>query len=585
MKLRSLHPKFKISLLLIILQLAILPAAFGQKKTEKLDELINKYTEYGQFNGSVLIAEKGKVIYKKGFGLANMEWDIPNQPNTKHRLGSITKQFTSMLIMQLVAQGKLDLNVPISTYLPDYSKINGDKFTLHHLLSHTAGIPNYTSYPNFFKDMSRDPYSPMEFLQFFADSTLRFTPGEKFEYSNSGYFLLGVIIEKVTDKSYEQVLQENIFTPLGMNDTGFDLPSPILKNRAAGYEKNGSSYRNADYLDMSIPYAAGSMYSTVEDLYKWDQALYSEKLLSKKYLDMMFERHIPTGNSHYAYGWGIGKMAIGTSADSVNTIGHGGGINGFNTLITRVPSDKTLIVLLNNTGGAPLNGLTKAIAGILYNKPYAMPKQSLATSVLNVINDKGLEEGLAHYKKYKADSNYELQENEINWAGYQLLGSDKIKEAVAVFKLNVDEFPKSSNVYDSYGEALKADDQTELAIVNYKKSVEINPANTGGIKILKEMGVEVEEASYVVDEKILASYVGTYELVPGFSIEITKEGNRLFAQATGQGKNEVFAKNDTEFYLKVVVAQIVFKKGSDGKIETMTLFQNGQEMPGKRIEK
>ena len=584
MKLNTSHYT-KIILIGIIINLSIFPASFGQKKTEKLDELINKYTEYGQFNGSVLIAEKGKVIYKKGFGQANMEWDIPNQPNTKHRLGSITKQFTSMLIMQLVADGKLDLKAPISTYLPDYSKINGDKFTLHHLLTHTSGIPNYTNYPNFFQDMSRDPFGPVEFTKFFADSTLRFTPGEKFEYSNSGYFLLGVIIEKVTGKSYEQVLQENIFTPLEMKDTGYDLHAPILKNRAAGYEKNGSSYRNADYLDMSIPYAAGSMYSTVEDLYKWDQALYTEKLLPKKYLEMLFEKHIPDRGNYYGYGWGVGRMAIGTSTDSVKIVGHGGGINGFNTRITRLPADKTLIVLLNNTGGAPLNGMTKAIAAILYNKPYAMPKQSLATTVLNEINDKGLDEGLTLFKKLKDDTNYELQENEINWAGYQLLGSNKIKEAIAVFKLNVDEFPESFNVYDSYGEALAKDGQKSLAIENYKKSIELNPGNTNGIKMLKEMGVEVEETSYMVDEKILASYVGTYELVPGFSIEITKDGNRLFAQATGQGKNEIFAKSDTEFFLKVVAAQLVFKAGTDGKIETMTLFQNGQEVPGKRIEK
>ena len=174
---------------------------YGQSKAEQIEELINKYTEYGKFNGSVLVSEQGKVLFKKGFGLANMEWDIPNQPNTKHRLGSITKQFTGMLILQLAEEGKLDLQKPITTYLPDYPKETGDIITTHHLLTHTSGISNYTAFPNFFKDESRNPYTPEEFVKTFSDKALDFSPGDKFSYSNSGYFLLGVIIEKLSDKS------------------------------------------------------------------------------------------------------------------------------------------------------------------------------------------------------------------------------------------------------------------------------------------------------------------------------------------------------------------------------------------------
>ena len=173
---------------IIIVFLATISLGFSQTKTAQLDALLNKYTAYGQFNGSVLVAEKGQVIYEKGFGLANREWDIPNAPDTKHRLGSITKQFTAMLIMQLVAEGKLDLQATVSKYLPDYSKVNGDKITIHQLLTHTSGTPNYTSFPKFFKEMSRNPYTPTEMVQMFADSTLTFTPGERFSYSNSVIF-------------------------------------------------------------------------------------------------------------------------------------------------------------------------------------------------------------------------------------------------------------------------------------------------------------------------------------------------------------------------------------------------------------
>jgi len=166
----------KVILIGIVIQLTFLPDSFGQTKAEKIDELMKRYNEYAQFNGSVLVAENGKVIFKKGFGLANMEWEVPNQSDTKHRLGSVTKQFTAMLILQLVEKGKLDLNVPITTYLPDYPKETGDIINIHHLLTHTSGIPNFTSFPNYQKYLSINTYSPEALIKIFAGSSLQFIP-------------------------------------------------------------------------------------------------------------------------------------------------------------------------------------------------------------------------------------------------------------------------------------------------------------------------------------------------------------------------------------------------------------------------
>lgn len=572
-------------LILFVLLLLVSHLSFSQSKTDQLNELINTYKAYKTFNGSVLVAEQGNVIYKKGFGMANMEWDIPNAPNTKHRLGSISKQFTALLILQLVEDNKIDLNVPITTYLPDYYKANGDRITTHHLLTHTSGIPNYTSFPDFFKKQSRNPFTPSEFLNIFSEMDLEFTPGEQFSYSNSGYFLLGVLIEKISGKTYEQSLQNNIFTPLKMKDSGFDHHSTILKNRATGYEKQGDELVNSRYLDMSIPYAAGSLYSTVEDLYLWDQALYTNRLLSKKYMDLFFKKHIPSGNSHYAYGWSIGTESIGNTQEKIQTIGHGGGINGFNTLITRAPSDKSLIVLLNNTGGAPLNDMAQAIRGILYGKPYDLPKKSVAKALYDVIIDKGITSGLSHYNAIKASKDYMLKENEMNSIGYQLLRSDKKDEAAAVFKLNIEAFPKSSNVYDSYGEVLMMQGKNTLAIENYKKSVALNPNNQNGIDFLKKLGVDTSdlEKDISVPDAILESYVGKYELKPGFIVTIIKEGTQLKAQATGQPVFNIFPKSETVFYLKVVVAQLTFNKNKEGKVESITLLQGGNEITGKRM--
>ncbi|WP_299122586.1 serine hydrolase [uncultured Winogradskyella sp.] len=585
MKPQTSHHFFKPNVIILLALFLFVNLTFAQSKTEQITKLIDTYTEYKTFNGSVLVAENGKVIYKKGFGFANMEWDIPNAPNTKHRLGSITKQFTGMLILQLSEEGKIDLQAPITKYLPDYPKASGDIITTHHLLTHTSGIPNYTSFPGFFQNDSRDPSTPTEFIKTFSEMDLDFKPGEKFSYSNSAYFLLGALIEKISGKSYEQMLQEKIFTPLNMKDSGFDHHATILKNRATGYEKSGGQLINSRYLDMSLPYAAGSLYSTVEDLYLWDQALYTNKLLSKASMDLFFGEHVEAWNGHYGYGWGIASAPIGNTEESIATISHGGGINGFNTLITRAPSDKSLIVLLNNTGGAPLNDMAKAIRGILYNKPYDFPKKSVANTLYEDILANGLKAALVNYSTIKSSSDYNLNENEMNAIGYQLLQSEKINEAAAVFKLNVEAFPKSSNVYDSYAEALMTQGHNEQAIVNYKKSVELNPNNQNGIDYLKKLGVDVSEfeKEVVVPDAILQSYIGKYQLMPEFIIEITKNGSQLSAKATGQPMLDIFPQSENTFYLKEVDAKLTFNKNEAGDVESVTLLQGGREMTGKKM--
>jgi CubicO group peptidase (beta-lactamase class C family) len=471
----------------ILFLLASASDAVSQTKAEQIDQLLKRYAEYGEFNGSALVAEQGKPIYRKGFGMANMEWDIPNAPNTKHRLGSITKQFTATLILQLAEQGKLKLDVPITAYLPDYPKANGDQITIHHLLTHTSGIPNYTSFPNFYKDLSKKYYSPADFVKQFCELPLEFKPGEKWNYSNSGYFLLGYIIEKVTGKTYEACLQENIFIPLHMNDSGFDHFEKILKNRAAAYEKEADGYVNAQYLDMNLPYAAGSIYSTVEDLFLWNEALYSEKLLTKKSLDLMFANHFAVGRDYYGYGWFVSETADVKPGAKINITQHGGGINGFNTIISRITTDRNCVILLNNTGHAPLEEMNRAIQNILYGKPYEMPKKSIAKTVLATMNSKGLAAGMTQFREIKKSDIYKLEESEVNLAGYQLLQSGKVAEAIEMFKINAEAFPKSGNVYDSLGEAYLKNGNKELAIVNYKKSVALDPKNEAGKKVLDEI--------------------------------------------------------------------------------------------------
>lgn len=374
---RPIGSVYRYSFIALVLAVVLSPgqfAAVAQDKASRIYTLVSAYQKAGKFNGSVLAAERNKVIFSKGYGWADMEWDIPNTSDTKFRLGSITKQFTSMLIMQLVSEGKVKLDGKLTDYLPYYRKDTGDRITIHNLLTHTSGIPNYTALSGFFQNVSRNPFGVEDFIKKYCSGDLRFEPGSKFEYDNSGYFLLGAVIEQVTGKPYEQVLKERILDPLGMKDTGYDHHETILKKRAQAYEKTPKGFVNAGYLDMSIPYAAGSLYSTVEDLYKWDQALYTGKLLPDEYKKKMFTPFL----EHYAYGWFVSDVPVGVSGQKVSTVSHEGGINGFNTLIIRFVDDHNLIVLLNNTGGAPLEEMARQITNILYDKPFKLPAEAPA---------------------------------------------------------------------------------------------------------------------------------------------------------------------------------------------------------------
>lgn len=454
---------------------------------ERVDRLMKSYADFGQFSGSVLVSDNGRVIYEKAFGMADEEWDIPNTIDTKFRLGSITKQFTAMLALMLVEQGKLKLDEPIVTYLPDYPAEQGRKITMHHLLSHTSGIPNFTSDPGYRDKIMRNPYSSAEIVKLFADKPLEFEPGSKFEYSNSGYNLAGYVIEKISGKTYEDCLQEWILRPLKMSNTGYDHRETILKKRASGYDRDLAEVSNASYIDMSVPFAAGAIYSTVGDLYLLDQALYTEVPMSAGSKKLLFGRHAATGAAHYGYGWFIADQCVAKPDQPVEVIEHGGGINGFNTLLTRVPAEKQAVILLNNTGGAELQQIKDAILAILNDRPYDMPKISLAAKAAALIKSDGLPAAMRILKELKSSADYVLREGEFNALGYLYLQRNKVEEAIAMFSFNVDQFPLSANCYDSLGEAYLKKGDKELAIFNYKRSVELDPANENGKSVIKKL--------------------------------------------------------------------------------------------------
>ena len=567
---------------LAILAFAVLftTPLFAASRAEKIDQLLGKYHALKQFNGSALVADANGVILEKGYGFANFEWQIPNTPDTRFRLGSITKQFTSMVILQLAAEGKIKLDEKLTTYLPDYRKDTGDRVTITHLLNHTSGIPSYTSLPGFFRDKSRDPYEVADFVKKYASGDLEFEPGSKYVYNNSGYFLLGAVIEKVTGKPYAQVLEERIFRPLGMKASGYDVSATIIPKRASGYYFAAGEYANAPYVDMTIPYAAGSLYSTVQDLYVWDRALYGDKLLGENLKKQMWT----PGLQNYGFGWVITTSKLDDGKTEVATVTHGGGIHGFNTLLVRIPEKKELVVLLDNTSrGDKLDAIASGVLSILHGIEPKTPKKSLVEELASLTKDGNGAAIVARYRELKKlhPDAYDFNEQDLNTLGYQLLARGRVDDAIEVFKLNVEMFPQSWNPYDSLAEAYAAKGEKALAIENYRKSIAINPKNDNGRTALERLE---KPASTGQASAPLEAFVGKYELAPGFILSFFLEEGKLMTQATGQQKLGLREDGANAFAVVGVAARVVFEIGADGKATSVTLFQGGREMKAKRIE-
>jgi D-alanyl-D-alanine carboxypeptidase len=320
---------------------------------DKLKDHMAGVADGGAFSGAVLVSQDGKALLREAYGKANHELEVPNTVDTKFRIGSITKQFTAMAVMILAEQGKLAVDDPISKHLEN-SPAAWEKITVRQLLNHTSGIPSYTSFPQMMTRTVRLPATLDEVIASFKDKPLEFEPGEKFTYSNSAYIVLGKIIERASGNEYESFVKKNIFQPLEMNDTGYDHNGAILPRRAAGYVKTLVFLANAPYIDMTWPHAAGSLYSTVDDLAKWDEGLRAGKLISADSYEKMFT----PGKQSYGFGWFIRDV------NGRKEISHGGGIHGFASSIIRYPDEKLAVVALSNVVPVQLEKIARDLAKI-----------------------------------------------------------------------------------------------------------------------------------------------------------------------------------------------------------------------------
>lgn len=568
-----------ITLLLFISIGYITNAQQSKISTEVKDHIKTRVVE-GINVGIVVALIDGENVEYFSYGKADLKTGADVDENSIFEIGSISKTFTGIIVADEVIKGKMKLSDPISDYLSEYTKVptrNDTSITIKDVATHTSSLPRMPD--NFAPANPNNPYADYTIkmaYDFISNLELTRDIGERYEYSNLALGMLGHILELQYDKDYETIMVERIANPLGMDNTRIVFTPSMKKHLAKGHN-NGEEVENWDLPALA---GAGAIRSSSVDMVKYLQAnmgvhktpLYEAMQLSHK----------------TAYEDEGQKFKIGLTWHYRNDgeiIQHGGATGGYRAFAGFIKgTERGVVVLTNSTEG--ISGIGMKLLDESFD--LKMPKKSIATDLEKEITKNGLEKGIEFYRATKVElaDKYEFNEGELNNLGYSYLGDKDIETAIALFKLNVEMHPKASNPYDSLGEALLMNGDTVGAITNYKKSVELNPANENGIEILVGLGVEKEELvkEVSVSAEILETYNGKYQLSPTFFITVTSKGQQLFAQATGQAQFELFASSNTEFYLKVVAATMTFSVSDDGKVESLTLFQGGQEMLGAKVE-
>lgn len=535
------------------------PAVLGQAAiTQQLDATVSGFYKADEPGASVIVIKDGKPLLRKAYGMASLAGKRVMQADDVFRLGSITKQFTAVSILLLVEEGKISLSDTVQKILPDYPD-SGKKITVEHLLTHTSGIPNYTSKPNFRAGSGKD-MTVEQMLDSFKNDALEFEPGSTWNYSNSGYFLLGAIIEKISGDSYAKFVEKRLFVPLGMKNSSYEGHERSQQSRAEGHSKKPEGFGASDQLSMSQPYAAGSLTSTVDDMAVWDAAISAGKLLKADSWKRAFTAYtLSKGqSSNYGLGWSVGNL------EGSPMLAHGGGINGFSTYALRLPQEKVYVAVLTNADGglAAPEMVASRLAAAAIGKP--IPDFKAIT-----LDSKALDRYVGVYKiDDKNRRNFVREGDKLIMSRTNGPSTPLHAYAENRFFQNSRSLLRVEFVQNAKGEV---DD-----VVVYQNGSATHHLRTN--EELPKVAPIVQVSAAIFD-----TYVGDYQLAPSFVLSVRREGTRFITQATGQGPVEINATAENIFIAKEVGAQLRFDKAVDGKITQLVLTQGGREMPAKRL--
>lgn len=430
-----------------------------------------------------MAAERGEPIVLRGVGNADFTWGIPNTPDTRFLLGSVTKQFTAALVLRMAERGELALSDPITRWLPGYPSDPGDRITIDHLLRHTSGIPEYWPIRAFHEDARRGA-DPGELVEHFSHLPLDFPPGTEFNYSNSGYLLLGLIIENVSGSAFSQVLRDELLDPLGLEQTGYAEDGVVVSQLATGYRWIAGEVQQAEHMPAAAGFSAAMMYSTVGDLLRWSRALHAGEVFRDR---ATLERMMTPGLGDYGYGLEIHTRTIGGVTETITS--HEGGLNGFGTMMHYAPASGRMVVAADNTQRSVV-AIADGILRLLYGEWAPDPRRPIADILRPIIREQGTGVARATYARLRMDDpeGYDFREFQLNRLGYELLGQGDAEAAVVIFGLNAEQFPDSFNTWDSLGEGYLAAGQRGRAVQSYQRSLQLNPANQNAEQLLRDLG-------------------------------------------------------------------------------------------------
>ncbi len=516
------------------------------------DSLLTPRFAADQAGATVLVMKEGKVLFAQGYGLANRELKVPNRPEYVFRIGSVTKQFTAAAVMTLVEGGKVQLDAPIGTYLPDLPEA-WRPVTVRQLLQHTSGIPSYTDLPEYGARMREDLPGLALLKAHVWSKPMDFAPGTQWRYNNTGYYLLGLLVEKVAGQPYAAYLQTRFFGPLGLTRTRYGTESEFIPGMVAGYGPGG---KPAAYLSMTQPYAAGSLVSTAEDLARWTLALHAGQVVKPESLKLMTTPARTTDGKEHPYGFGLSFR----TSQGRRLVGHGGGINGFVCQVEADPAAQTVAVVLCNTvdpGAAP-EFLTRRLLALAAGTPVADPVAVPMTP--------------DQLKRFVGAYELEGRRRTITFDQGRLWSrvGNRTTELIPTGELTF---------------ALK-DGDTRLRFVREGERIAgVHRQSEGASEEpLAKRAAEATRTEVPQTPQAMDALMGTFRLAPGFDLKVWREGTRLLSQATGQGPIELFAESATRWFPKVIDATLTFELGPDGKAKALVLEQGGRRMPAPRVD-
>ena len=560
-------------------------AAEAQPRAERAEAYLRSFHDLRLFNGAALIVDSGEVLFEGAFGRSDFAGGAANVPGTRFRIASLTKQFTAALILRLEEEGLLRVEDPVGRYVEEYPPEFAGRITLHHLLTHTSGLPSYTNMPGFMEWEAATPLSPGEILALTWETPLSFEPGTDFEYSNSGYVLLGWIAERVTGLSYDEALRTYVLEPLELRDTGYDHALWPPEGHAGGHTRNLAGYRPARLIDPSVPYSAGMLYSTIGDLARWASSLFVEGGLFRNPETLV--RMTTPGLESGSYGYGVGVRTRDIGHDSgVRMIEHSGGIFGFSSRLRVFPDHGRLIVLLDNTS-SDLGPLLEGLTNVLWGAEAVRPKPSIAERLLPIVEAGGVEAAMSRFENWRR-----TRPEEYDYSAGQILRlashfrEDEPATAIAVLEAYAADTPEAPIVRFALSELHEEAGAMDAASDHIRAALAYNPGMPRLLERLADLGIEPDPALRLPIVRLepgnLSLFVGEYRIDPTTTLTVTLEQDALMAARTGEAAFRLLPQSPTTFLLHGSAVQFVFEV-VDGVARAVSVVEADQRHTFPRI--